>query len=479
MRCSYGDRGSLTAICVNATSQFIRSSTYRFDNLDETVICLNCTLDVVESNSFDLAGNLIKNLILDNSKITRLRESSFIGLVFLEKLVLSNNQIKEIIPLTFRGIKKLITLDLENNSIGDVQPNSYKELINLEKLNLKNNAIQKIDPNGFSGLIKLRELNLQNNHIYSIKDAFGPLIAIESINLEQNKISDIHVYDMNCSTLIELILSKNSLRNIGNNVFDLLYNLRLLDLSWNAIDTLNDDAFKGLSNLTQLDLDSNMLTSIPKTVFKGMKNLRYLRIASNSIKEFKSGTFSALPELRSLNISSNKIKSVESAGVIRLYSLHTFDISHNTINDIDYRFLIYVMPKLSHLSIIGNRLPCYLISEINEFFANDNIDIEAEIYDKNNCTIVNPSLAKNVSVDLANSIAKEFISDNLQRSHNAAMYSLFTILLILICILFFIQYRVYKALSNMGVNALQNRTVSRVQLVNDYENNESELYNNK
>lgn len=475
MRCSYGERGSLTATCVNATTTFFRASTYRFDNLDETVICLNCTLDVIEANTFDIAGNLIKNLILTNSQITQLKQSSFIGLVFLEHLMLNDNKITEIVPLTFRGIKKLITLKLNSNLIVTIKGDSFKELIHLQSLTLNDNLIETIESGAFNGLAVLKELNLKKNKLHDVKDIFLPLIAIETINLEQNLIEHVYANDLNTTTLIELILSRNSMRNIFDNAFELLYNLRLLDLSWNAIGTLNEKAFNGLRNLTQLDLDNNLIETLPKTVFNRLHKLSYLHVSSNKIKEFSSGTFSGLPELRALNISSNKIKTIEASGVLRLHSLHTFDVSFNQLNDIDYKFLVYMIPKLSHLGVNGNKLPCYLNGEIRDFFKEDNIIVDIDDYDAKNCKLVNPSLEKNVTVDFATSIAKEFINDDVQKVHNGAMYTLFTILLLLICLLSFVQYRFYKTLNNFGINTIRNRTMSRAQLVNnsDYENNEN------
>lgn len=485
-RCAYGDRGSLTAICVNATASLFRTTTYRFDNLDETLVCLNCSLDAIESNTFDIAGNVIKSLELANSKIGTLKESSFVGLVFLEKLNLRDNQIKTIIPFTFRGIKKLRTLDLEHNQITSVLDGSFKELVNLRELNLQNNAIQLIDKGGFAGLGNLTALNLRNNHLREIKDVFDPLTAIEEIDLEQNRIAHLNVDDLNSSTLFRLNLAKNALKTVGDAAFADLSNLAVLDLSWNAIEALRERYFAGLRRLFSLDLESNLLSTIPTNALTGLHNLRYLQLASNRLKELKTGAFSGLPELRSLNLSSNRIKAVEKTGVLPLHSLHTLDLSTNQIIDLDYKLLIYNMPKLSLISLTGNRLPCYTIEEVRQFFSNDSIELNIETVERGSCTVVNPSLQqKNVSVDLANSIARQVIGESAQSGHNAAIYSLFTVLLLLVGVLFYAQYRVYRALNDRTAG-FRTRTTSRVQLVssdlehNDNDNdNDNEFFNSK
>lgn len=98
MKCSYGERGSLTATCVNATPSFFKNTLYKFDHLDETLRCVNCVLTTIESNVFDLSGNQIKELDLQNSQIETLRPKAFMGLVFLKSLNLSNNKIRSIFP---------------------------------------------------------------------------------------------------------------------------------------------------------------------------------------------------------------------------------------------------------------------------------------------------------------------------------------------------------------------------------------------
>lgn len=463
-RCIYGVRGSLTATCVNVTATYFKSPSYRFDNLDETLICVNCTLDVIDGNTFDIAGNLIKNLDLSNSKITLLKESSFVGLVFLENLILRNNQISIISPLTFHGIKKLITLDLQNNTITSIKNDSFKELINLQTLNLRDNAIQLMDTFAFNGLIKLRKLNLNNNQIKGVKDLFAPLKSIETIDLEQNRIADIYFNDINATTLTYLNLARNYIRLIRDNSFLNINNLYFLDLSWNRIMTLSQGSFNRLTNLTVLQINSNFIETISLGVLSGLHNLRSLQLAGNKIRELRTGIFSGLPELGSLNMSNNKIQSIAKTGVLPLHSLHTLDLSSNLLIDVDYELLIRNMPRLASLSVQGNRLPCYIIRDMRKFFGNDSFDIHYDNYDEKACKLINPSLAKNVTVTTTNSMSQEWVFGKIQSSHNTAMYSLFTILFLLICLLYFMQFKLFQMWNYGG--GLEKHS-SRAQLVSE------------
>lgn len=475
MRCSYGERGSLTATCVNATPSFFRGTSYRFDNLDETLRCIDCNLAVIESNTFDISGNTIKSMDLSYSKINTLKESSFVGLVFLENLYLQNNEIRSVIPLTFRGIKKLIKLNLENNTISIILGDSFKELINLQTLNMKNNKIKTIDVLGFNGLVQLKDLNLRFNELREVKDIFNPLFSIETIDVEHNQITEIHNHDFtNLSNIIELNLARNVLRNIPGEVFQPMHKLQKLDLSWNPLEELQKDSFKGLIRLEELDIDNGVLKSIPKETLQGLHNLRILQVSNNRIAELKTGMFSGLPELKILNISSNKIKDLERTGVFPLHSLHTFDISHNNLSDLDFRLLAYHMPRLSYLAVEGNQFPCYLIGEIKTFFNDDNIKVTIDDYDPNNCHVISPAF-KNLTEEVVQSLVKEQLPKVNQNSHNAAMYTIFIFLLLLVGVLFYLQFRTFRLLNGSG--KMGERKVSQVQLIsNDLESHENEFY---
>lgn len=445
MKCSYGERGSLTSTCYNATPSFFRTTSYRFDNLDETVRCLNCSLDTIASSTFDISGNQIINLDLTDSRIKTLRDSAFVGLIFLKNLFLHNNEISTIYNGTFRGIKKLEFLTFENNSLTTLVADAFKELINLQVLNIKNNSIYHIAKGAFNGLIKLNELNLEHNFLKSIDGVFDDLPAVKIINLQSNQLTEIRRLELfNLTSLVMLNLSNNSISYITDSAFFNLRSIEKLDFSNNSLAILDPWMFKGLEELEELNLSHNKINlRAPKGVFHTLFNLRSLDLSYNNINALQTNQFANVPELRILNVSHNSILGLFYSGIFRLHSLHTLDLSYNKINDIDYKSIEHHMPRLSYFDIEHNPIPCQLIIEIDKHFENDNIRITG---DK---TIRNATSTCNMTAWVEK--AAELYSDDIvYTSNNYAnsyvVYTFIFLIMLMMGALFFLQYRTDRSL---------------------------------
>ncbi|KAK4873546.1 hypothetical protein RN001_015575 [Aquatica leii] len=328
LSCSYGQHGSLMSTCYNANPSFFKRTSYRFDNFDETVRCVNCTLQVIESGTFEIRGNQIKYLDLENSQMTVLKEKSFLGLHFLRKL------------------------------------------------NLKNNNIVAVPVETFQGAIQI-ELNLANNNIAAIENIFQGLVNIGLINLEGNNVAKISPIDIQQSdVLLDLNLAKNSLKTLEKDTFLLLPRLENLNLSSNPIAVIEIGAFRGLDSLEQLDLSRCLVDKIPKGLLAALHQLRLLDLAFNRLTIFQTGVFSGLPQLRKLNMSHNSIKTYLKTGLFSLHNLHSLDLSSNNIDDLDYKLLVQHLPALSFLGLANNFLPCYLKKEIDVIFEHDNLVLD-------------------------------------------------------------------------------------------------------
>ncbi|KAK5639936.1 hypothetical protein RI129_010747 [Pyrocoelia pectoralis] len=466
MSCSYKGRGYLTSICVNAIPSLFRTTAYRFDNLDENLQCVNCTLQVIESYTFDISGNQIKNLDLTDSKITILKPKSFMGLVFLEKLILKDNQIVSVPAETFQGITKVKDLNMENNRVDGLVVNGFKELANLRKLNLKSNNIKSIEDGSFNGLGSLEELDLSNNEITTVNGIFTGLLNVRLINLEKNKISKIDPLDVQqLSVLLYLNLARNNLKNILNNTFLELPRLESLNLSSNPIEVIELGSFRGLDGLEELDMSSCLIETIQKGLLLTLHRLRLLNLSYNRLKVFKTGLFSGLPELRKLNMSHNKISTYEKTGIFPLHSLHNLDLSSNNLTDLDYKLLVDHLPALSHIGLEDNPLPCYLKKEMEEIFKHDNLifSLGAEAEDPNiKCATPIPVPPEDVTEEEIQRVTvKAPLRIESSNGHQYVLYIFIAIALILMSLLFYLQYR-----NRSEINKMVGRTnVSETRLI--------------
>ncbi|KAJ8915798.1 hypothetical protein NQ315_004610 [Exocentrus adspersus] len=372
MKCSYGERGSLTATCINATAGYFKSTPYRFDQLDETLRCVNCSLKTIDSGTFDISGNQIKNLDLTRSQIELLKQKAFVGLIFLENLYLNDNNIRAIYAGTFSGVKKIKYINLSDNQIDILSEDGFLELQNLEKLDLEHNNIKTITSKAFNGLAKLKELNLRNNQLSEIKDGLSNLTSLEILNLENNLIYSLKGPEFfNLTSLLELNIAHNRLQNVVIE-FKPQSLLRNLFLQNNFVSTIPANFLKGLHNLENLDLSYNVISEINQKTLQDLYNLRNLNISYNKLTKFQTGIFSGLPQLELLNCSHNTIQTLEVTGVFNLHSLHALDLSYNQLEDVDYVGLISRLPRLSYLKLENNVLPCDLEAEMDEYFAEDN-----------------------------------------------------------------------------------------------------------
>ena len=89
-------------------------------------------------------------------------------------------------------------------------------------------------------------------------NGLGNVTSLEKLNLSQNSISNIYIFQHTNSrfTLKELNLSGNQLQDIGP--ISLIPNLEKLDLSGNLI--FDVQALAGLQNLRELYLQGNYLS---------------------------------------------------------------------------------------------------------------------------------------------------------------------------------------------------------------------------
>ncbi|CAG9816348.1 unnamed protein product [Phaedon cochleariae] len=443
MKCSYGERGSLTATCFNANPPYFRATPYRFDQLDETVKCQNCTLKTIEAGTFDISGNQIKILVLNDSKIENIRPKGFVGLIFLEELVLSHNEIRSIYPNTFIGIKKIKSIDLSHNQLNILSDDGFLELVNMEELNLETNSIQTIAAYAFHGLSKLKNLNLKNNKIRELQKVLTNLTSLQLLNLENNHLQSLNGDEfLNLTSLSELNLSNNKL---ASPVIELKPNnqLRSLQLRSNLIVSLAPQFLKGLHALELLDLSYNQVGTVEHKVLHSLFSLRDLNLAYNGLRSLQTGTFSALPQLEVLNCSHNSIVVVEITGVFSLHSLHALDLSHNLMTDLDYVALIDRLPRLSYLRLEHNLLPCGLEDEMETYFQEDNFKFVLSEAGNGTSMCLDEPPKKSLQVVDVVAASAENLSSRVTGAEITIMV-LMSVVFMCIGFLFFMQYRTYQ-----------------------------------
>jgi Leucine-rich repeat (LRR) protein len=133
-----------------------------------------------------------------------------------------------------------------------------------------------------------------------------PFKQINSINLSENKISDISpLTKMNLNNLIELNLSKN--RIISIEIFEKLnlINLQRLYFSYNKIRDIKPLTKANLTNLVQLDLGSNLISDINDLEFMYCVHLETIGLEMNEINDISVFERVNFPQLHELVFANN------------------------------------------------------------------------------------------------------------------------------------------------------------------------------
>ncbi|CAH1101500.1 unnamed protein product [Psylliodes chrysocephalus] len=464
MSCSYGPRGSLTAICVNATAIYFKLTNYRFDYMDETLQCLNCSLRSLEQGTFDIPGNEIKTLDIRNSSVTKIWPKAFIGMIYMERLLLSNNPIEVVYPEAFLGVRKIKYIGMEN-TVNHLEPFVFKELHVLEILILSKNKLQELKPGTFEGLHNLKILDLSYNELKHVKDCFNPLVNLKVLKLSHNSIRKVYGNEFNAlKTLLLLNLEYNQMFNFTTNISG-DNTLRTLNLGHNSLNALSfkPSTFGNLNALEELDLSDNEFFNITVRLFQGLYRLRILNLSKNNITTINTGSFVGLPHLRVLNISSNKIHDLKVTGRFSLPSLAILDLGKNEIVEFDYMSLIFRTPRLRYIILEDNKLSCKSISQLQVLFEDDSIRFLVT-EDAGDCPKLNKEQAAELIQKNTEQMEYRLVNNNLL----IWMFVLMTLVILLIGVLFYVQFFIVlrlgsrpriRILSNLGLRRTNQQDV--------------------
>ncbi|CAG9816347.1 unnamed protein product [Phaedon cochleariae] len=452
MSCSYGQRGSLTAICTNATSDFFKLTTYRFDYLDETLLCLNCDLNFLEASTFDIPGNEIKTLDIRNSSITFIWPKAFIGMIHMERLLLSNNPIEKIPTGAFEGIRKVRYLEMRNSTT-NLEPRVFKELHLLEVLDLRGSQLLMVRPKTFEGLHNLKLLDLSHNKLVlgNTSDIFEPLVNLRILLLNDNFIFRLQGQDFRMlRSLTTLNLARNAMTNFSIDL-EPQNRLRTLNLSQNYLSSASflPGAFENLTNLEDLDLSRNSFDNITLKLFQGLSKLTVLNLGDNRLRGINTGHFSGLPHLRILNVSNNKIDSLKITGRLQMHSLVQMDLSNNNIQNFDYLSLITRAPRLRFINLLNNSLSCIMEDQLRALFLQDHVVVLVSNGKDRDCPKVTTESSQELLDELKEQLQDPYVNSTLL----VWMFVLITIVMLLIGVLFYVQFFI---LLGMGGQAYRN-----------------------
>lgn len=253
-------------------------------------------LTVIPANRL---GDLeISSAVFSQNQISGLSEEAFKGVMKLESLDLSVNKLSDLNEKTFEPIQSsLMHLKINENQLGQIADQKLEKILNslkkLRTLHMRSNDLTKL-PN-LSQLSQLDELALQSNQIESLND--------------QRQLLP--------SSLIDLNVNNNRIKQLTANTLSNLVNLKYLNLESNQISSISEDAFTYLTKLLQIHLAKNYLKQIPPRILYSLSDLQRLDLSAQNqmIKQIDDYAFDRrvnTNQITKIDLSKNKIVSMSS-----------------------------------------------------------------------------------------------------------------------------------------------------------------------
>ncbi|KAJ3645783.1 hypothetical protein Zmor_023415 [Zophobas morio] len=272
--------------------------------------------EVISGETFPRMPNL-EILDLKESLVLNITDNAFVGLPNLRTLLLSGNKLASIPEGAL--LEQLTYLDLQLNS-GDAFSATYfslygEKFVNMKKLkrlNLSFNTIHALYNTSFKGLENLEILALKNATIYVIANgSFADLRNLLFLNLEHN------------------LFMKNHPLALNEDMFKGLQNLRVLLLGGCGITFIDRKAspFKNLQKLRHLGLEHNKLIILPS--FEVLVNLRTIDVSGNSLQPWQISIFYKNSNLKDVRMSGNKFAYLTNAMVEDFKNLTHLEIKDN------------------------------------------------------------------------------------------------------------------------------------------------------
>ncbi|XP_073721411.1 toll-like receptor 3 [Misgurnus anguillicaudatus] len=298
----------------------------------------------------ELAGTALQNLSLQNTLQLTLTNTTFRGLdkTNITVLDLSNNAMTKIADGTFQWFPRLKFLSLEHNSLKHLTKDTFSGLGNLRQLNLQKALVKGrtspyplIDDFSFQHLVQLEHLWMSNTAFREITDnMFSGLANLKTLDLSGSStglkiITNKTFASLKESPLQTLNLTSMDISRLGPRAFGNLGNLTKLLLGHNYIfQQLKGNELEGLSNVIEIDFSLNHQSiCLTNTSFIHVPKLRTLMLgrALRGTLDLEASPFRPLVNLTFLDLSNNNIANINAGLLQGLYHLKVLKMQHNNL----------------------------------------------------------------------------------------------------------------------------------------------------
>lgn len=199
----------------------------------------------------------------------------------LEVLDLSSNFLYGSIPPKLSVMSKLHTVNLDSNYFNGSVPDWLDSFSNLTVLRLRGNRLKGSIPSSIGKAAMLTELALAGNRVSGDVPELGNLNKLEMLDLRENQLAG-KLPEMP-SSLVTILLSKNSLKGEIPEQFGQLNRLQHLDVSFNFLVGSPPEELFALPNISYLNLAANMLSGSLSSSLTCSSTLGFVDLSTNRL----------------------------------------------------------------------------------------------------------------------------------------------------------------------------------------------------
>ncbi|KAK7090683.1 protein toll-like isoform X2 [Littorina saxatilis] len=188
-------------------------------------------------------------------------------------------------------------------------------------------------PDGFAELPRNLSRTFQFNDLYNFRGSFDmpPHLFRRLLILDGNNITNLTRFQFT-SVFQFISLQRNGLREIAEDVFDLVPGVQFLSLAHNRLTSLPAKLFFKLTALRKLDLQGNLLKALPDNIFRNVRRLDKLNVDRNALEILQDGLFTSLEQLTELRLKNNSIRRFDHGALsMMMVKLKLLELQHNPL----------------------------------------------------------------------------------------------------------------------------------------------------
>ncbi|KAF8537873.1 hypothetical protein BDD12DRAFT_844934 [Trichophaea hybrida] len=249
----------------------------------------------------------------------------FGGLSFIDM----HNNLLTGLPANLVQLTELTVLNLSGNQLDNGVLDIIFQIPTLKDLKLgKNNLEGEVDAS-ISKLVALESLELQDNKLTSLPSSIGECCRLRSLNVARNAVTALPLEELQHCHLLEIDISQNKLSGTFFPAsVERWETLQSLNVKGNHITSFTGSSVV-LPALNQLFASNNQLTSFP--TLTGWDELLVLLVDQNQITMLPEELY-GLRRLRTLDFSGNSVKTIDSR-LGAMDSLEVISFSGNPLFD--------------------------------------------------------------------------------------------------------------------------------------------------